>query len=414
MPLKMPKAHMTEDGKFICPVEGCGFMTLYQANYNRHYNSKHKKTPKYICTCGKIAPFPYQLKKHKKRCEGTEALNKALPGNPGVYIRNEEANPPTNEVEFIEADMNEANIRQENAMLKMKLRERDQEILDLRKALEERTQPTTPQVDNGPSLPLLEQTRSGGVEDDQSLPVPGDHTLQPAPQVDNGPPLPLLEETRSVGVEEDQSIPVPGEPAIQMPVQVEQPVYPLEDNMAGARGWLALSSDEEDAPPIPQPRRSGRVPAKEKERKELELVLSTSDPDMLGLVVKDTGDMGRGLFANRVIEAGEWVALYGGELLDPEEAERRTLERGGNTDYDFWFQHGGTRKWYCQDAIPESGQPGRLINHSRKQFNLVAKKIPGMKKLAFKSVKKINMGEQLMYDYNDQRKDIKAANPWLK
>ena len=408
MPLKLPKALRADDGRFICPVDRCGFRTKYQSCYNRHYDTKHKKTPRLICTCGKSAYMPYQLRKHWKRCEGSEALNKAQPGNPGFYVRQDEDEDEVDETipvvgEVIPlVEINVADIRQENARLKIQLRERDEEIQELRKALEARDQPTTSYVDNGP-------------------------------------PTPQLEERRRLGVEDDQSVPVPQE--LQFPLQVDQSVHPLEDNVAVVGDWLVLSEGEEDIPPIPQvippipqvippipqdvplipqdvppiflPRRSRRVPGKEKEKKQLELVLSTSDLETLGLLVKETAQMGRGVFANRVIEHGEWVVLYGGELLGEEEADGRVLERG-ETGYDFWFQEGRSGKWFCQDASSETGHPGRLINHSSRKFNLVAKMIPGMMKLAFKSAKKINVGEELFFDYNDTRRDVRAVNTWLK
>ena len=62
--------------------------------------------------------------------------------------------------------------------------------------------------------------------------------------------------------------------------------------------------------PLIKPRRSDRITALEKQNKKLEMVLKTSNPGKLGLLVKNTSNMGRGVFANRWIEAGEWVVEY--------------------------------------------------------------------------------------------------------
>ena len=165
-------------------------------------------------------------------------------------------------------------------------------------------------------------------------------------------------------------------------------------------------------PTLMKPRRSGRIPRYEKKKAELEKVLNTSDPGKLGLLVKDTTDMGRGVFADRVIEAGELVMEYAGEILGEEEAMRRQ-EEVGDTDYVFWMKN-EAGKWVCVDATAESHHPGRLVNHSKKNFNLVAKQVPGMMRLVLKSVKQIMKGDQLFFDYNEDRQDVINTIIWMK
>ena len=161
-----------------------------------------------------------------------------------------------------------------------------------------------------------------------------------------------------------------------------------------------------------QPRRSSRIPSTQKEKAELELILNTSDPHKLGLSVKDTQFMGRGVFAERLIEAGEFVVEYAGEWLGEEETRMRQ-QKVGDTDYIFWMEIAG-RKWVSVDGTAETEHLGRLINHSKKNFNLVAKKVPGMERLVLKSVKQINKGDQLFFNYREERKEVINANIWMK
>ena len=59
---------------------------------------------------------------------------------------------------------------------------------------------------------------------------------------------------------------------------------------------------------------------------------------------------------------------------------------------------------------------GRFINHSCVNFNIVAKKIiiDGDFRVIFVAVRKIYSGEQLFWDYGDERSDVRRDNPWMK
>ena len=121
--------------------------------------------------------------------------------------------------------------------------------------------------------------------------------------------------------------------------------------------------------------------------------------------------MNRGLSAGRAIEAGEWVCEYDGSFLSHEEADRRTTEMEECTPYFFWLREGG--KWFYIDASQDSLHPGRIINHSKKAYNLIPKKVPGQLKVAFESSRDISAGEQLFFDYNDRRLEVLSSILWM-
>ena len=64
----------------------------------------------------------------------------------------------------------------------------------------------------------------------------------------------------------------------------------------------------------------------------------------------------------------------------------------------------------------ENSKPfGRLINHSKKEPNVVANvvEIDNTPHLCFFAIRKITIGEELQYDYGDRGRMSIADNPWL-
>ena len=86
-----------------------------------------------------------------------------------------------------------------------------------------------------------------------------------------------------------------------------------------------------------------------------------------------------------------------------EKDARRRQEEVGDTGSIFWHKD-VAGKWLCVDASAESHHPGRLINHSKKKFNLVVKKVTGLNRLVFKSIKNSEKGDQLLFDYFEERR----------
>ena len=71
---------------------------------------------------------------------------------------------------------------------------------------------------------------------------------------------------------------------------------------------------------------------------------------------------------------------------------------------------------YSVDATKENGRMGRLVNHSRKQANVVTKMVtlPERPCLCLMAARDIQPGEELQYDYGDRSKAAEEAHPWLK
>ena len=67
------------------------------------------------------------------------------------------------------------------------------------------------------------------------------------------------------------------------------------------------------------------------------------------------------------------------------------------------------------DATDEKNVPGRYINHSRKNENLLPRlvTINNQPRILFFASKDIQAGEELVYDYNDRTSGAKSSHPWL-
>lgn len=57
-----------------------------------------------------------------------------------------------------------------------------------------------------------------------------------------------------------------------------------------------------------------------------------------------------------------------------------------------------------------------MVNHSKKSPNAVLKvfNVDGVPRLCLMASRKISKGEELLYDYGDNRSDVIKSNPWLK
>eukprot|EP00455_Lapot_gusevi_P015048 TRINITY_DN17596_c0_g3_i2.p1 TRINITY_DN17596_c0_g3~~TRINITY_DN17596_c0_g3_i2.p1 ORF type:complete len:212 (+),score=30.53 TRINITY_DN17596_c0_g3_i2:150-785(+) len=144
-------------------------------------------------------------------------------------------------------------------------------------------------------------------------------------------------------------------------------------------------------------------------------------------------EKGRSVRTKEAIPCGKYVCEYRGELLSGNALkQRQELYKSPAFAhvgcFMFYFRHDS--RLMCLDATLTDGnssQPsaspdprfgfGRLINHSRVDFNLIPRKVVdyyGRVRIAFFSSRDIALGEELLFDYNDRDKLTAAAFPWLK
>ena len=122
-------------------------------------------------------------------------------------------------------------------------------------------------------------------------------------------------------------------------------------------------------------RRSGRKSPSEL-FKELIFNLNKSDDKNLGLKIKNIKKKGHGIVTTRNRKCGEFVVEYAGLLITNEDAIVQEEEYSQDSSigcYMFFFEH--LKKKYCVDATLETERMGRLLNHSRKNPNLITKVI---------------------------------------
>ena len=166
-------------------------------------------------------------------------------------------------------------------------------------------------------------------------------------------------------------------------------------------------------------RRSKRLalPSPETRRRELikQRLNANNDADS-SLEVRITATKGRGVFAVKPFEPGDFIVEYAGELLSSQEAEAREVAYANDPSkgcYSFFFQAGG-QKW-CVDATAESGRIGRLVNHSRKRPNARPEVfyLDDQPRLILVACRLIKPNDEINYDYGDSSFESRQAYPWL-
>ncbi|XP_062590160.1 N-lysine methyltransferase KMT5A-like [Saccostrea cucullata] len=165
-------------------------------------------------------------------------------------------------------------------------------------------------------------------------------------------------------------------------------------------------------------RRSCRKPKSEIEKeKRAELEEKILNNVEEGLEVATLGEKGRGVVATRKFLRGDFVVEYAGDLIDLSTAKQREKEYSENPQfgcYMYYFVH--KNRHYCIDATAESGRLGRLINHSKTSGNCHTKltEINARPYLMLMASRDISVGEELLYDYGDRKKESLESHPWLK
>uniref|UniRef100_A0A8C9H4X6 SET domain-containing protein n=1 Tax=Piliocolobus tephrosceles TaxID=591936 RepID=A0A8C9H4X6_9PRIM len=139
---------------------------------------------------------------------------------------------------------------------------------------------------------------------------------------------------------------------------------------------------------------------------------------------------GRCIYAVSNIHKFDFVFEYIGKLLTHEQAlkQERKYIKTEQGCYMFYFKY--QNKKYCIDSTDENIEAAinnqnkkhflrsfaRLVNHSKKKANLIAKVLPvyGIPRLFFVASRNIEAGEELLIDYGERDKDIIKDNQWLK
>jgi [histone H4]-lysine20 N-methyltransferase SETD8 len=194
----------------------------------------------------------------------------------------------------------------------------------------------------------------------------------------------------------------------------------IDDSMDDPQ-YVSSSLPESDSkldefPKYVRPRRQVSSELKKMEAEELRLLLST-DERKLGLVVQNTSDdRGRGVFTETDRSRKSFICEYIGDIVSEEEAARRVAEyvrNGATAFYQYSFKY--KNKPMCIDAQEESGLMGRLLNHSKKSPNCLAKlmEIENSPRIVIFALKDISKGAELMFDYGDRSKASILVHPWL-
>ncbi|UKK00202.2 [Histone H3]-lysine(4) N-trimethyltransferase [Theileria orientalis] len=137
------------------------------------------------------------------------------------------------------------------------------------------------------------------------------------------------------------------------------------------------------------------------------------------VLIKFDPNKGRGVFAAYKINKEDFLMEYKGELITEKVAKFRNNKYNKSKKYKgsfiFFFKHNGVR--YGIDATEEdiSFGPARLVNHSRKKANIVAKTMlsNNYPRLIFIAKRDIDSGEELLVDYGERDPNVIRENPWL-
>ncbi|XP_030211368.1 uncharacterized protein LOC115542982 isoform X3 [Gadus morhua] len=135
-------------------------------------------------------------------------------------------------------------------------------------------------------------------------------------------------------------------------------------------------------------------------------ILSSGDKQGLTQNVIDDYK-GRGVFATKRFEKGDFVVEYRGEIISFEECQSKKYSTTESTYlYEFeWKNH----RW-CIDASREDGSLGRLANDDHKSPNCVMKKVSVNDRvhLCLFALRNIEPGTEIVYNYGDSKW------PWRK
>lgn len=125
--------------------------------------------------------------------------------------------------------------------------------------------------------------------------------------------------------------------------------------------------------------------------------------------------IGRGIKVTKSFKRKEVLLRYFGELVTEAEAKRRE-NAGPKVGHFYRYKFQVKDRKYILDSTREDGSFGRLVNHSRKHPNVVAKPVDinGEPGIILVAKQDLEIGTELRYDYGERDKAVLEANPWLK
>lgn len=121
-----------------------------------------------------------------------------------------------------------------------------------------------------------------------------------------------------------------------------------------------------------------------------------------GLVVKDAGRCGKGLFATKMFLEGDYICVYTGQVITKKKFEERYGDVSSDRCYTFHFAYDTTQ--YVIDATDEHESFARMANHSWKKFNAKVSRqvVKGEPYLVMTATKDIRPGHEIRYNYGDE------------
>ena len=131
-----------------------------------------------------------------------------------------------------------------------------------------------------------------------------------------------------------------------------------------------------------------------------------------GLEVKESEGKGRGVFATRAFQKGEYICEYRTcRVYSPKKKAKYIREYSKNKEGSYLLESAYGKRLIF-DATRKFSQYGRFINHAvRKNANVQYFKplfIRGKWRVGFYAARNISLGEELSYDYGVR------GEPWMR
>jgi len=158
---------------------------------------------------------------------------------------------------------------------------------------------------------------------------------------------------------------------------------------------LTLSGGSQAAAPVDPVIARAKRHADIRRRKRREALMNR-----MAVIVMETKSMGRGLFAQRALPAGEYLFDYEGETLDLAAYKARYSD--GVSDYAVGIKaRDGTMSFVDGNNELKSGL-ARFLNHDDRAPNVARRTLldaPGGPRVLMYTTRAVQAGEELMWDY---------------